>query len=101
MKKVLRLLVIIVTAAALAGCVTARVQQLSSEAIQGLLSTLPHSFTGKKHVDHANPYFQFSIDFDGLKWDDATKMWTWTAAKYSGHSAFTATNIGDSPETQK
>lgn len=91
---------VIVAAALIAGgCVNMKTQALSNEFVQGLLSTLPHSFTGSKHIDHVNMLnVGVSVDFKGLKYDETAKQWTWTAASYAGHSPWTATNISDTPD---
>lgn len=83
------------------GCISAKSQADAAAFVQGLLATLPHSFTGSKHFDHSDAFnIGVSVDFKGLKWDDAAKQWTWTAASYSGHSPWTATNESDSPDTK-
>ena len=68
--------------------------------LQEILSVaLPPDFTGSAHIDHANAYVQFGLDFTGLKKVDG--LWTWTGLTYKGHSAITATNISMAPEAAK
>jgi len=98
MKK-LTILFVLASAIVAGGCVSLKARALSFEAIQGLLSTLPHSFTGSKHIEETTGFnVAFAIDFKGLKWDENSKAWTWTAASYVGHSPWTNTSIVDAPE---
>lgn len=66
--------------------------------IQSLLNaTLPPDFTGNKHIDHQNPWVQFSGDFYNLRKDPVSGLWSWSGFKYAGHSAVTTTNVTDAP----
>lgn len=95
--------ILLVAAVMAGGCITPKLQLLSKEAVQGVLSTLPHSFTGSKHVS-LNGFMNTvgaTLDFTGLKYDDKAAEWAWTSAIYNGHSPWTLTNINDSPDNTK
>lgn len=56
--------------------------------IQNFLDTaLPVTFTGDAHVEHFNPYFDFSIDAGGLR--KANGVWVWDSMNYVRHDRFT------------
>jgi hypothetical protein len=97
-----KLLALVLFAAALVagGCVTSKSQTVSREFVQGTLATLPHSFTGSKHISLSGfmNTVGATLDFTGLRWDAEAKEWTWTSAIYNGHSPWTLTTISDTPD---
>lgn len=54
---------------------------------QFLDKVLPPDFNGPLHVEHKNPYFDFTIDARGLHRTD--KGWTWTWLAYRRSDRFT------------
>lgn len=64
---------------------------------QLLDKALPTDFNGLAHVEHKNPYFDFTIDAGGLHRTD--KGWTWTWLRYRRSDRFTsgAVTLGSPP----
>lgn len=99
MKKLVSCL-ILAAALVAGGCVTPKLQAISKEVVQGSLSTLPHSFTGSKHISLSGfmNTVGATLDFTGLKYDEKAGEWTWVSATYNGHSPWTITVISDAPD---
>lgn len=58
---------------------------------QILDKVLPADFNGPAHVEHKNPYFDFTIDAGGLHRTD--KGWTWTWLRYRRSDRFTQGSV--------
>lgn len=81
--KILLLAAMIIAAVSFTGCATDQ-----SAKIQNFLNTaLPATFTGDAHVQHFNPYFDFSIDAGGLR--KANGVWVWDSMNFIRHDRFT------------
>lgn len=64
----------------------------SSGKVQNFLSTaLPATFEGDAHVEHFNPWFDFTVDAKGLRVVDG--KWTWESINYVRKDRFTRGSI--------
>lgn len=76
------------------GCTSITGSATASDAayISTLLDkVLPADFSGAVHVEHKNPYFDFTIDAGGLHRTD--KGWTWVWLKYHRSGRFSEGRI--------
>lgn len=94
MKKQLPLVLTALLALQLAGCASLPGASTVADATrigQILDQLLPADFNGPAHVEHKNPYFDFTIDAGGLRHTD--KGWTWTWLRYRRSDRFTQGSV--------
>lgn len=97
MKKLLSLIPFVLVALFATGCASTGGKH--GLAINSVLdAALPADFTGPAHLEHKNPYFDFTIDAGGLWHDAAGWHWTWLKYKRSGRFSNGVVEIGIPPK---
>lgn len=97
MKKLLTLIPFALVVLFATGCATTGGKH--GLAISAVLdAALPPDFTGPAHVEHKNPYFDFTIDAGGLRHDASGWHWDWLKYRRSDRFTSGVVEIGIPPK---